>query len=431
LQSKRTYLVAASSPGAAGAHLRMFAGAALAAIALTYAARCLWLGLSLAQPMPLGDQWAFVLDYFRYLDGTYRFADLFAQHNEHRLVTTRLVLFADAIFFAMRGLFPVIVTYACLAATAAIGARLAARPAPSERFVCLALALGLLWSTSEWQDFAWQFEVQFALVHLFALVCLVATWRASERPRWIIVALLADALAVFSLGSGVVLIAPVLLLASWLRTWRTALVLAAVHAVLVVCYFIGYQRPAGTPPYPFDAMNFLYLAAQFIGLPFGRYEEAFGALGLILAAAVTAHVSWRAFARQACPACCVLAALALFVVLEGLIVAMARPWYDLGPRYAAMPVIFWGAIFGVIWRLTEGYRTRPLVPVMAVGAVIMMNAPPFAASWREQSAFLARAAAQTRAGTFDPHVMRRLCPLDFTEQAVRRLQALRLGPFAP
>ena len=65
----------------------------LAAFSLAYAGRCLWLGLSLANAMPLGDQWGFVHEYFKYLGGHYFWADLFSQHNEHRLATTRIVLF--------------------------------------------------------------------------------------------------------------------------------------------------------------------------------------------------------------------------------------------------------------------------------------------------------------------------------------------------
>jgi hypothetical protein len=101
---------------------RVLLAGLLAAISLAYAGRCLWLGLSLAQPMPVTDQWAFVHQYLNYLGGHFSWADLFAQHNEHRIATTRVVLFVDAILFGMRGLFPVVVTYASLAAMAVIGA---------------------------------------------------------------------------------------------------------------------------------------------------------------------------------------------------------------------------------------------------------------------------------------------------------------------
>jgi hypothetical protein len=163
----------------------------LSAISLAYAGHCLWLGLSLANPMPLGDQWGFVYEYFDYLDGHYSWVDLFSQHNEHRLATTRIVLFADAILFGMRGLFLVVVNYASLAAIAAIGACVVGSRSNVERFTCFAVALGLLWSSAQWLNFIWQFQIQFAFVHLFALTCLVALGAPTDqnsfsgsRSRW-------------------------------------------------------------------------------------------------------------------------------------------------------------------------------------------------------------------------------------------------------
>jgi hypothetical protein len=130
------------------------------------------------------------------LDGRFEWGGLFAQHNEHRIATTRIVLLADAILFRMRGLLPTTVMYASLAAIALTCGRLASRPG-IERFTCTALALGVLWSTSQWGDLAWQFQLPFAFVHLFALVTLVAIWRANETnfAVWMAIAVAADALA--------------------------------------------------------------------------------------------------------------------------------------------------------------------------------------------------------------------------------------------
>src|SRR5688572_26410408 len=87
--------------------LACLAVAGCAAVALYYAVYSLHLGLTLTRGMPFKDQWTFVYgDYFSYLDGNYPSRRLFSQNNEHRLLTTRLVLFADAILFQMRGFFP-------------------------------------------------------------------------------------------------------------------------------------------------------------------------------------------------------------------------------------------------------------------------------------------------------------------------------------
>jgi hypothetical protein len=127
---------------------RVLSAGLFSAICLAYAGHCLWLGFSLASPMPLADQWIIVHDYFKYLEGQYSWTDLFSQHNEHRLATTRIVLLADVILFGMRGLFPVAVTYASLATMAAIGAFVVSSRSKLEFFACFAAALGLLWSST-------------------------------------------------------------------------------------------------------------------------------------------------------------------------------------------------------------------------------------------------------------------------------------------
>src|SRR5262249_21320828 len=274
---------------------------------------------SLADPMPLNDQWAFIHDYFNCLDGHYSWADLFSLHNEHRVVTTRIVLFADAILFGMRGLFPVAVAYASMAAMAVIGAFAVSSRSTPERFTCFAAALGLVWSSAQWPNFLFAFNLQNIFVHLFALTCLVAVWCAS-RSRfylWIAVALAADALCVFSFASGVFVIVPFLLLALCLRTWRTLVLLALFHSALVVLYFTGYHLNPDLLPYAFDPISSATLVAEFIGLALGKHEAIFGALGMILFAVAAAHISYLAVARRpAHSACYIMASLACFVVIE-------------------------------------------------------------------------------------------------------------------
>jgi hypothetical protein len=344
------------------------------------------------------------------------------------------VLLADAILFGMRGLFPVAAVYASLAAMAVIGTFVVASRSTLERFTCFAVALGLLWSSAQWLDFLWLFQIQFHFVHLFALTCLVAIWCASQSRffLWIAVVLGADALCVFSLGSGVFVIAPALLLALFLRTWRVAVPLAAFHCALVALYFTGYHRPLAPLPYSFDPARFLGVITEFIGLALGKHEAIFGALGLAVFSVVAVHISYLAVMRRPThPACYIMASLAGFVVIEATIVGYARSGYDAAPRYATASVVFWAALLGVLWVLTEHLRTRLLVPFMAGGAIIAMNAPQFEASWREHAAFLSRVTAEVRRGEFNPVSMERLCPGACAVEPLRQLQRLAVGPFLP
>jgi hypothetical protein len=415
------------------AHLRLALAVVLSAAGFGYAVHSLWLGLSLAHALPYGDQWDFVRDYFDYLDGRYEWGSLFAQHNEHRIATTRVVLFADAILFRMRGLLPVVVTYASLAAIALACARLASRPG-IERVSCAALAFGLLWSTSQWGVLAWQFQMVFPFVHLFALVTLVSLWRANEGnfALWMAIAVAADALAVFSLGSGILIIAPALLLLAWLRASRAVWSFALFHAALVGLYLAGYQRPVQSLQYSFDVITFLVTTAEFIGLPAAKYQLFAGLLGISLFAALVVHISYRAIVRAPIESTyCVLAALAGFALCEALLVGYVRAGFGVGARHATASVVFWAALLAALWKMTQQKRARLLVALLAVAAVVAANAPAFEAAWREQIAFLTRVTDEVRGDTFDPVSMHRLYKPDWTPQAVARLRVLQLGPFAP
>jgi hypothetical protein len=237
---------------------------------------------------------------------------------------------------------------------------------------------------------------------------------------------------VFSLGSGIFIIVPALILTLFLRNWRAAVLLTAFHSALVVLYFAGYHRPAASLPYSFEPIKSLGIIAEFIGLALGKHEAIFGALGLALFAGTAAHLSYLAIVRRpAHPACYITALLAGFIVIEAVVVGYVRSGYDVGARYATASVVFWTALFGVLWRLTEHLRARSLVPVMAGGAIFAMNMPQFEASWREHAAFLSRVTAEVRRGEFNSLSMQRLCPGECAVEPIRRLQRLEIGPFLP
>jgi hypothetical protein len=422
-----------AAPGRREALLPSALAIALSLIGFGYAVHSLWLGLTLAHPMPFGDQLVFVRDYFKYLDGTYAWADLFSQHNEHRLVTTRIVLFADAILFRMRGLLPIGVTYASLGMMALLGARLIAQPG-LDRLAASGLALGLLWSTSQWLNLIWQFNVQFILVHLCVFVCLVALWRASESGSraWMALAVTADGMAVASLGSGLLVIGPALLLGLWLRAWRPVAILAAFHALFVGLYFTGYQWPVQSSFYLFDVGTIFRTTVEFVGTAAGKHEFFVGLGGMVLLAALVSHISWLVIAHKPVDeACCVFAAMAVFPAVEAVVVGYTRASWGIHPRYATASVFFWAALLAALWRMTQKSRVRLVILPMTVGMVIVMNGPAFEASWREQNNFLSIVTQDARRNTFNPLAMQRLYEHPWTPQVVARLRDLELGPFAP
>jgi hypothetical protein len=405
---------------------RALAVAAVLSISLWYAVNSFRLGLELIEPLPYFDQWTFIEnDYFRYLDGVYRWTDLFARYNEHRILTTRLVLFADAIFFQMRGVMPILFIYATLALVAAGVAALCADTARRAGIVFLA-ALGLVWSTCQWPNLASAFQAQMAMVHLLALVALAAMSVGSTAA--LCVAAAADFLAVFSLGSGIFLILPLGLVAALTRRYRGFVALALFHLALAIIY-LGASSPPSEPVYGFAPLRSLTLMLEFIGLPFAGATSA-GALGLLVFTFLLG-LAVRRSANEACDArAAALLGLAAFVLIEGALVAYTRFAYGVGARYGTAAIVFWLATLAAAWRMAS-HRLGAAMALIACGLTFVANQPRYEGGWREYFASMEQSRRDLVAGDLSGQSLGRLFvePQSYLPDAIRRLAQLHAGPF--
>jgi hypothetical protein len=409
-----------------GPALTVAAVAAAIGVSLWCALNSFRLGLELIEPLPYFDQWTFINnDYFRYLDGVYRWTDLFARHNEHRILTTRLVLFADAIFFQMRGVMPILFIYATLALTAAGVAALCADTARRAVIVFLA-ALGLAWSTCQWPNLASAFQVQMTLVHLFALTALAALSAGSTVA--LCIAAVADFLAVFSLGSGIFLIFPLGLVAALNRRYRGFVPLALFHLVLAIIYLEG-TWPATDPIYGFAPLRSLTLLLEFVGLPLGGVASM-GAVGLFAFASLLG-LAVRRSADGACDGrAAALLGLAAFALIEGAVVAYTRFEYGVGARYGTAAVVFWLATMAAAWRM-GGYRFSPAMALIVCGLTVMANRPVYEADWREYFTSMEEARDDLVGGDLSGESLGDFFiePQPYLPEAIRRLAGLHAGPF--
>ena len=400
--------------------------AAAIGISLWYAIKSLRLGLELIEPLPYFDQWTFIEhDYFRYLDGVYHWSDLFGRHYEHRILTTRLVLFADAIFFQMRGVMPILLIYATLALVAAGIAALAADTARRAGIVFLA-ALGLAWSTCQWPNLASAFQAQMILVHLFALVALAAMSAGSTAA--LCIAAIADFLAVFSLGSGLFLIFPLGLVAVLTRHYRGFVLLALFHVALAIIY-LDATWPSADPVYGFAPLRSFTLMLNFIGLPFDGAASA-GAAGLLIFAFLLGLALRRAVNRTCDGRTAALLGLAAFVLIEAAIVAYTRFEYGVDPRYGTAAVVFWLATAAAAWRMA-GPRFSAAMALVACGLTLVANQPQYEADWRAYFTAMETARRDLVGGDLSGKSLGRVfvTPQTYLPEAIRRLERLHVGPF--
>jgi hypothetical protein len=408
-----------------------------ASVGLYFASRSIYLGATLVRAMPDFDHWVeIMMDYFPWLDGQYSIRDLFAQHNEHRIITTRIVLLIDAIAFDMGGRFPIAVTYVSLASIAAILAVVATRrDAPTERLLAFAVLLGIMLSICQYINLTWQFQVPFPIVQLAILIALCAA--AKPGAAWLAVAIGADFVAVFSLGSGIFGIAPIAFLLVWLRQKRIA-VLAAAHLVFVGLYFVHYKF---LPTWHPDTFRDFYL--QFFRLVAppnvtGSWDSRFlGMLGVALFGACFAWAAGERFwLKTLSTSRSVLLAFAIFSLVEAAIAAYLRPPAWVGVRYGTFSLTFWASLFAFAWSAAAALpppllrAARAAAIVLAAALLTKTNKPEFEVDWRRHVAFLDNVTRAAIHQDLTDEQVAALCgPHAWCREAIERLRALRTGPF--
>jgi hypothetical protein len=437
---------------------------AVAALALAYCAQSFYFGITLPRPLPSVDEWVFIdLDLFRYFDGRYSFLDLFAQTNEHRVFTARLVLFADALWFGMRGIFPILISYGALAGIAALLTALASGISAVERIAVFCVALAILWSTSQFMNLSSPFQVVFPFVHLFALILFWAFDQAAlsqgrRRAAFFVLAVVMDFLAVFSIGSGVLVVLPLAALAIWIRSGaRLLAAILAFHAVLLAAYFWTYT-PAHSP-HGFESWNhWSSLVSVGLAMPFGPSAEhwdyfannilplvgisyfsstwpsaTYVVVGKIAAAVIVAVVvllTWNTLRRRAIDnGTAIFAALASFAAIEVLVAAYTRG--GMANRHMTVAVVFLAALGGLLWRVAKPWPlARAAVAALAILTVIESNHPAWTAAWQSQSEEQSRMLDEVRRGPLSAETARAVFGPGNLQGDMDRLRELKIGPFA-
>jgi formylglycine-generating enzyme required for sulfatase activity len=419
-------------------------------LSMYFAVRSAVAGWSFARPIPVWDQWEFVRDYLLYLDGQYGIENLFSQHNEHRIVTTRLVLFADAMLTDMSGLIGIGVTYLSLLLVAGLLSLLAV--GRRRGFVAITmgtvLLLGIAWGTSQSENLGSAFQVQFPLVHLFALITLIVAARVlivQRRPA--VVALLAigcaaDFLTVFSLASGMLLLASLLAIPFLLRRWRPAyLGLIVFHCAGTALYFWRFEWP---PTSHENVLTLVGFTTAYIGHGFGSLDSS-GLCGSVLLVVFFVVLVWQLARslRMLDPAetnVAILLCLCLFVFVEAAATAYGRAFAGIGnafaSRYCTASLVFGATLLACLWRFTSTDSHRSIlmrVVLIVIASVMVYRANPSwqTSVWRDSVLRADRAAFASVVGLFPLEVMNVLHwhPESIWEP-MTRMRQLRLGHFA-
>jgi hypothetical protein len=167
----------------------------------------LWLIGAFGNATPYWDQWDAEAEllYKPFLDGTLKFSDLFAPHNEHRIFTTRiLALFILGINKIWSPMLQMVVNaglhVGLLVFTIALMVRIVGR---NYLAALLGFSLILFAIPYAWENTLAAFQSQFYFVLFFSISCLWLTVTKDPLSRMWWLGVLCAVLAFFSLASGV------------------------------------------------------------------------------------------------------------------------------------------------------------------------------------------------------------------------------------
>jgi hypothetical protein len=219
------------------------------------------------------------------------YSEWWAQHNEHRIVLSKLFFWIDIRWF--RGLSYSLITINYLLVSAAC---LAFIQLLNETFKSLAnkelrnffvfIIIGWLFSWSQHDNLSWAFQSQFFMAQLLPLWAFYFLYKMSSTPdKSLVYFLLASLFGVLSVGTmanGILALPLMLVYGIYCRIgFRRNAVLFALTVVCITSYFYGYNAPAGHGSLgdaiannPLGVVHYIFV---YVGSPFSFITPVLGA----------------------------------------------------------------------------------------------------------------------------------------------------------
>lgn len=396
---------------------------ALALLAFALALHTVLVSFWTHHALPLQDEWSNLILFKSFLGGNHLLADLFSQHNEHRNVFPRIILFSDYLLFRGRGYFSLTVIFLAVALLVGLFLFLLCRSRPRAQGT---VAIGamiplLLFSLMQWENFRSGFQVEFVGVFAAASFAIVLFSLAIERARaggrWAALIAASFALvgvATFSMASGLlsgIVLIVIALLARAGRTYVTAAIVLT--AALAGAFFFDYQLPSrndlyssfelpkgedSDPSWLRGPVGIVLFTAAYLGNFLDPAIEAAIFLGAAGSVGV-AIIFWRfLLGRDSDPKRLALLGIALFAAGSAFLTALGRLSSEgidgaMSSRYTTGSACFWSAVLICGWSLS-GQSKYPGVLRVSLGAACLvlvtaiLQAPFPSASFLQDQAFM-------------------------------------------
>ncbi len=215
--------------------------------------------------VPFYDQWEVVLLFKKSQNHLLGFADFFAQHNEHRILFPRIVMYVLARMTHWDVNYEIVVSVLLALLTFVLILLILRKTIKNNYLFAIgAVIISLIFfSPLQWENWLWGWQIQW-FMNVFAVVLAVwalDVWETKSTRNKLIVAILASIIATYSLASGMfvwLICLPLFYFRKDLRRYSPYWIVAAIGTV--GSHYIHYVNPAYHP----SKTLFLHQPVRFI-----------------------------------------------------------------------------------------------------------------------------------------------------------------------
>lgn len=342
-------------------------------------------------PVPFWDMWDGYLGFYvQVVNGEW--GAWWAQHNEHRIVLSRLFFWLDLALFEGRGWFLLVVNYALMGFVCLLfwGAW-RERAIDSNYWPGFFLA-AWLFSWIQAENFTWGFQSQFILAQLMPLAAFYFLHRVASadhcKNRYFGIAVLLGVLAIGSMANGI-LVLPLMTAYALLSrlSWKRSLLLAFLSIVFIGLYFYDFNAPSGHGSLALalqqNPLGVAHYVLLYVGGPFyylfgkGDFGQVAATLAGIFMIASASVFAWHAIhvARKSSLSLTLLAFI-LYVGGTALGTAGGRLIFGvdqaLASRYMTPALMAWAALFLLYLPKLEAINQRDKIWIPFFVLLLMM-----------------------------------------------------------